>query len=266
MRIAIWQTGESLREARGLQRLRVRAGEAADANVRVLVVPECFASGYHIPDMTQAAQPSAGDWHDEVAAVASEFDLAIVYGFPEAVGDAVDNGAVYNTVHWVDPGGDVRAAYRKTHLYGDLDRSMFEPGDTASAIFDVDGLNVGLLICYDVEFPETVRALALAGADLVVVPTALMEPADVVARSVVSTRALENQIFLAYANRVGQEQKLTYVGLSCVVGPDGADLARAGSGDELVVADLDPAMLAATRADYNQLRDRRPELYRALTS
>jgi predicted amidohydrolase len=116
-----------------------------------------------------------------------------------------------------------------------------------------------------VEFPENVRLLALAGADFVAVPTASMQPYLFVARSLVQARAYENQVFLAYVNRCGQEQDLSYYGLSCITGPDGADLARAGTGEELILADLDPGRLAASRETYTYLRDRRPQLYGALT-
>ena len=109
-----------------------------------------------------------------------------------------------------------------------------------------------------------VRLLALAGADLVAVPTALMDPFEVVARTLVPARAVENQVFLAYANRCGQEGDLRYCGQSCVVGPDGADLVRAGRGEELVFADLDLDRLRAARALSPYLRDRRPELYAPL--
>ena len=137
------------------------------------------------------------------------------------------------------------ADYRKCHLFGELDRAMFRAGSGPSALVDLCGVRIGLLICYDVEFPESVRLLALAGADLVAVPTALMDPFEVVARTVVPARAIENQVFLAYANRCGREGDLRYCGQSCVVGPDGADLARAGRGEELILAELDLERLAA---------------------
>ena len=81
------------------------------------------------------------------------------------------------------------------------------------------GSSQGLLICYDVEFPENVRALALGGADFVIVPTALMQPFDVVARTIVPARAYENQLFLAYVDRCGREGAFDYCGLSCVGTP-----------------------------------------------
>ena len=206
------------------------------------------------------AQPSVGPWAEEVAAITMDSGLAILYGYPERAGDHV-----FNSAQLIDRDGRILGTYRKSHLYGEVDTSTFEPGDGDFAVFGLDGINVGVLICYDVEFPEAVRALALAGADLVAVPTALMRPYEIVARTVVPSRAYENQVYVAYANRSGQEGGLAYCGESCVVGPDGVDLTRAGSGDELLLAEIDPARLASSRADNTHLGDRRPELYGALT-
>ena len=122
-----------------------------------------------------------------------------------------------------------------------------------------------MLICYDVEFPENVRHLALLGADLVAVPTALMRPFDVVANILVPARAYENQVFVAYVDRCGSDAGFDYCGLSCVVGPDGTDLARAGRGEELIFADLDLSVLHQSRQINTHLRDRRPALYQRLT-
>jgi 5-aminopentanamidase len=143
---------------------------------------------------------------------------------------------------------------------------MFRAGAGPSALVQLDGIRVGLLICYDVEFPESVRLLALAGADLIAVPTALMDPFGAVARILVPARAVENQVFLAYANRTGREGDLDYCGLSCVVGPDGAELTRAGRGEQLLLADLDLARLSASRLANPYLADRRPELYGTLAA
>ena len=98
-------------------------------------------------------------------------------GFPER-----DGSNVYNAVVVVGADGTVLARYRKTHLFGDVDREQFSEGGIEPPIFEIDGFKIGLLICYDVEFPENVRALALQGADFVIVPTALMQPFDVVAK------------------------------------------------------------------------------------
>ena len=254
MKIAVWQTGSA-----DLGRLRERALEAASAGARLLVTPEAFTTGYAVPGVAEAAQPGEGPWRDAVAAIAVEAGLAILYGHPERDGDAV-----FNSASLVDRDGRLLARHRKAHLFGEVDRATYTPGGSLTALADLDGVRVGILICYDVEFPESVRVLALAGADLVAVPTALMRPYEVVARTLVPARAYENQVHLAYANRSGSEGSLAYCGESCVVGPDGVDLARAGSGDELLLAEIDAARHAASRADNTHLGDRRPELYASL--
>ena len=255
LKIAIWQTGSA-----DLALLREQALASASAGARLLVTPEAFTSGYAVPGLHQVAQPAAGAWAEEVATIATVSGLAILYGYPERVGDQV-----FNSAQLIDHDGRALANYRKSHLYGEVDTSTFERGAGDVAIVGLDGVNVGILICYDVEFPEAVRALALAGADVVAVPTALMRPYEIVARTLVPSRAYENQVYVAYANRSGREGGLAYCGESCVVGPDGRDLARAGSGDELLLAEIDPARLASSRADNTHLGDRRPELYGVLT-
>ena len=243
-----------------LDGLRDTAAVAADRGARLLVTPETFTTGYNVPGVREQAQHAAGAWFDRVAAIARSAGVAILYGFPEKDGDEV-----FNAAQLVDRDGTVLAKHRKAHLFGDLDTRTFAAGAGDLGVVDLDGVRIGILICYDVEFPEAVRTLALAGADLVAVPTALMRPYEVVARTVVPARAYENQVYVAYANRSGREAELAYCGESCVVGPDGADLARAGSGDELLVAEIDLARLASSREVNTHLRDRRPGLYGAVT-
>ncbi len=130
-------------------------------------------------------------------------------------------------------------------------------------VAELDGLKIGILICYDVEFPEAVRSLALAGAELIAVPTALIRPFEFVARVLVPARAIENQVFVAYAGLCGDEGDLGYCGLSCIVGPDGQDLARAGTDPALLFADVDPSTIPECRKTNPYLSDRRPALYAA---
>src|SRR5699024_10220672 len=122
------------------------------------------------------AEPADGPLSRAMADIAARAGVALVHGFPERDGERV-----YNSIQLVDDHGRALATYRKTHLFGDLDRGAFTPGEDLVVQADLHGHRIGLLICYDVEFPETVRAHALAGADLVVVPTALMAPATAVA-------------------------------------------------------------------------------------
>jgi 5-aminopentanamidase len=265
MRVAIFQgPAGSGPVARNLRHLEERAAAAAAAGADLLICPEMFLCGYNIGAAAAArlAEPADGPSLREAAGIARRHGTALLFGYPERGGE----GAVYNAVQLIGRDGGRLASYRKCHLFGALDRGMFRAGAALAPVVELDGVRLGLLICYDVEFPESVRLLALQGADLVAVPTALMEPFEVVARTLIPARAVENQVFVAYANRCGREGALTYCGLSCIVAPDGADLARAGPGEELIMADLDPERLRASRARNTYLADRRPELYRPLTA
>jgi len=163
----------------------------------------------------------------------------------------------------IDAEGAILARCRKTHLFGAVDAAQFIPGEAIGAVVPFRGWRVALAICYDVEFPELVRAQALGGAELIVVPTANMTPFESVALRMVPTRAEENGIFVAYANYTGREAAFDYCGLSCVAGPDGEDRARAGATPALLRARIDRADIAATRARGSHLRDRRADLYGA---
>jgi len=126
---------------------------------------------------------------------------------------------------------------------------------------ELDGVPVGILICYDIEFPEPVRTLALDGAAIVLVPTALTRPYGFVAHTLVPARAWEDQVFVVYADRCGSEGDLDYVGLSTIAGPDGKIVAQAGDSETLLIAEIDLDARERARSLFNYLEERRPELY-----
>ena len=259
MRVALLQgPAETPDPQAGLAAVADAAARAAAAGARLLVTPEMSLTGYAIgADRVAAlAEPVPGPLTDRVAAIAAEHGLAIAVGLPVRT-----PAGVANTVVVVDSDGSLLAGYAKAHLYGDVDRDAFVPGDVGVVQFRLDGVVVGLLVCYDVEFPEAVRAHALAGTELLVVPTGLMDPYGHVGTVLVPARAYESQVFVAYTNRTGAEGEFVYCGASCVIAPDGTELARAGRGEELLVADVDPAVLTASRRVNTHLADRRPELY-----
>jgi predicted amidohydrolase len=249
--------------AEGVARLDAAAARAAAAGADLLILPEMALTGYAIGAEAVAteAEPEGGELDRAVAEAARRHGVAILAGYPRR--DA--RGRPVNAVRLVDRAGAAVATYAKTHLYGEVDRSQFAPGDCLAPVVELDGWKLGLAICYDIEFPETARALALAGAEAILVPTANMAPFEGIATRIVPARAEENGVFLAYANYTGAEPPFDYVGLSCVVAPTGEDLARAGHGEELILADLDRAAFAAARRAATHLADRRPELYASLT-
>ncbi|WP_406479984.1 carbon-nitrogen hydrolase family protein [Streptomyces sp. NBC_01615] len=261
MRTALLQSsGRPGSVVENLKVLDESAGRAAAAGAGLVAAPEMFLTGYAIgDDIARLAEPADGDSADAIAEIATRHGVAIAYGYPERDGERV-----FNSAQLISADGTRLANYRKTHLFGCFERDHFTPGEQPVVQAELNGLRVGLMICYDVEFPENVRAHALAGTDLLVVPTAQMHPFQFVAESVVPVRAFENQMYVAYVNRVGPEGEFEFVGLSTLAGPDGVARARAGRGEELVFADADPVFLAASREANPYLKDRRPGLYGSL--
>jgi predicted amidohydrolase len=239
------------------------AGRAAAEQIDLLILPELFLTGYNIgaEALRARAEPEDGKANQAAASIARKHGVALLYGYPER---AVD-GKLFNSALLVAPDGARQANFRKLHLFGDMEQNVFTPGTDPAVLAEIDGVKLGILICYDVEFPELVRGLALRGVDLVAVPTAQMQPYEFVPRKLVPTRAYENSVFLAYANHCGREAELIYTGESCIIGPDGSDLARAGTEESLISATLSPKLLAKARALNSFISDRRPTLYASLT-
>jgi predicted amidohydrolase len=256
--LALWQTPYAANPAEALQGLDDAAAQARAQGAQLLVCPEMGLTGYAIgAERVQAlAEPANGALAQAVAATAQRHGMAIVYGYPEHN----PLGQPFNAAQAIGPDGQSLARYRKTHLYGAMDRAQFTAGDAASQVFTWRGWRLGLLICYDVEFPETVRGLALQGVDAVLVPTANMAAFDEVQNLLVPARACENRVFVVYANACGHEPGIHYGGLSTVAGPDGGVLSRAGRNGDLLFATLTRETLDGARQS-SPWSARRPDLY-----
>ncbi|MFK3771777.1 carbon-nitrogen hydrolase family protein [Pseudomonas sp. NPDC089406] len=261
MRIALYQgTPGPLDVPGNLERLQRQAELAASRGAQLLVCPEMFLSGYNI-GLEQAgrlAEACDGPAAMRVVQIAQAQRIAIAYGYPERG----DDGALYNSVQLIDAHGRSLCNYRKTHLFGELDRTMFSPGADHFPVVELDGWKVGLLICYDIEFPENARRLALAGAELILVPTANMTPYDFVCQVTVRSRAQENQCYLVYANYCASEGDIHYCGQSSIVGPDGSLLAMAGREECQLLADLEHEQVLKGRLAFPYLADLRRDLHR----
>lgn len=245
--------------------LKHRVADASRQGAGLLLVPEAFLSGYHIgnPASQARALPDDSAVFDVLSAMALQHRIALAIGYIGQRGPLGRNGSkLANCACLIDATGQRVLTYDKTHLFGQTDRSRFEPGGALSGVAEIDGIPVALAICYDIEFPELARSLALAGARLILVPTASMLPYDGVPLRMVPARAEENGVFIAYANYCGNEREFDYAGLSCIVGPDGLDMVRAGANPDMLIADLDPRAVDVVRGAINYHVDRRPSLYR----
>lgn len=262
LNLALWQTPHLDTTAQSLAQLDATAAQASAQGADLLLCPEMGLTGYAIgPDRVAAlAEPADGPLAQAVSTIAQRHRIAIVYGYPER---HPEGGQPFNAAQAIGPQGEPLGHYRKTHLYGALDHAQFSAGDAASRVFVWRGWRLGLLICYDVEFPETVRALALQGAEAVLVPTANMVGFDEVSTLLVPARACENRLYLAYANACGAEGNTPYNGLSTVADARGTVLAQAGRTEALLVIPLQRAAWLAAR-QHGYLNARRPDLYRPL--
>ncbi|GLY67999.1 hypothetical protein Atai01_46180 [Amycolatopsis taiwanensis] len=252
------------------RRITAEARAAAAAGADIVLFPELAASGYDFASAEQAraeAVPLDGPLLDEWRALAGELGIVLVAGYAELG----DNGHVYNSAVLIDPDG-VRANYRKAHLW-DREADHFTPGAAPPPVVDTILGRLGLLICYDLEFPEWVRLAALDGAELLCAPVswpAFPRPAGERPNEVVKVQAGAgvNRMPIAVCDRVDADHGAAWLGGSVIVDPDGYPLTSLALGEEAAItATID---LAASRdksiGERNDvLADRRPPLYGAIT-
>ena len=239
---------------------------AARGGARLVVVPELATSGYMFSSLEQArslAEPLDGPTVTLWSQLARELDLVVVGGLNELGADALYNASVV-----VDPSG-LRAWYRKAHLWGD-EPDFFSPGDAAPPVVDTAFGRVATMVCYDLEFPEWSRLSALAGAEILAVPTnwpsepvrAEPTPMEVVrAQAVAST----NRMVVVVADRCGPERGIEWTGGSSIISAEGHLLAGPAASNEptVLIADVDLGAARNKRSGprNDALRDRRTDLY-----
>lgn len=223
---------------------------SASPTTDLLVFPELYLSGF--PTQTsieQVAQPLDSPLIHALLAECRQKRLSLAIGFAEAA-----DGRYFNTTVLLTPEG-VAMTYRKTHLWSS-DSPTFTAGDRFLTCM-WHGLRVGLLICYDIEFPETARILASLDADILLVTNGNMDPYGYVHRQAIIARAMENQIFAVMVNRCGTGDGLSFAGGSCVVDPLGCMVVECGRQAQQIVVDLDLSQLQTARRDYHYLAERR---------
>lgn len=242
--------------------------QAVRAGAELIVFPECTLTGYALADgreVKEEAEPIPGPSTEKLERLCQKLECWAVVGLVES-----SEKGFYNTAVLVGPGGIV-ARHRKAHLpFQGLDRFASKGGEPLRAHDTAIG-RIGLAICYDIFFPETVRVLTLMGLELLAVPTNWAEGVEFYAEYLSQARAVENHINLVAANRVGEERGFKFYGRSRIVDPHGKILAEAGRREELITAEVDmtePSRKHIVRIpkewEIDILMDRRPELYRLI--
>lgn len=240
----------------------------SSAEADLFVLPELFATGYQFTSRREADRLSEripdGLTTKRLVALAKQKKCTFVAGLVERAGRSLFNSAVV-----VGPRGYI-GSYRKAHRFYE-ETLWFSPGNSKFRVFQTAGATIGVMICFDWFFPESMRALALAGADIVCHPSNLVLPH---APNAMITRCLENRVFAITADRVGAEERgdkerLTFIGSSQIVSPQGEVLVRASTDrEEVRVVEIDPKEARRKTINrYNHLfADRRADLYGLLTS
>ena len=214
----------------------------AGRHLDLLLCPELYATGHHVGDRHAAlAEGPDGSFAQGAAAIARRHRTAIVYGYAEPASNGVLNAALC-----VGPDGERLARHVKTMIPPGYEQGRFTAGEGAT-LFEVCGLRCALLICYENEFPEASRLMALAGAQVILAPTALGAEWAFIADHVIPVRAFDSHVWMLYADHGGVEEGKAYAGRSCIVDPFGRVVARAGMGDELLVAEVTAAPVAEAR-------------------
>ncbi len=267
MRIAAVQMDVTLADVTGnLAKMIGRLRETRAAGAELTIFPECALTGYCFSSIDEArpfAETIPGPSVKTMIAACSELGGYVIFGMLESDGDRV-----FNALALVGPQGLV-GSYRKIHLPF-LGVDMYTDfGDRPFAVYEINGVRIGMNICYDGGFPEPARCLALMGADLIVLPTNWPPGAEVTADFAINTRAMENTVYYASIDRVGVERGVSFIGKSRICDPLGKTLAAADHSDEAILyADIDISRSRNKHLvrqpgsnEVNRIADRHPEMY-----
>ena len=290
IRLGIYQAqaayGEGATE-KNLKRLEEAVKTAKKWNVQLLSFPELYIPGYTLSPEAAAkvAEYKNGPSITKARELARNYNMALLVPYAEKVDEPDGTTKYYDSIAVINEKGELLNSYRKTHLYGQQERDNWSFGTSDYPVYNIFSFPVGVLNCYEAEFPELQRILALNGAKLIVAPTAADNyytlpngqrskvPYPDISNLLIPANAYANNIFFAYSNRAGYEKRDNnewhYRGNSIIAGPHGDTLVSANhEQDTLLIADCVPAYYGMTHPapEYYYLKDRRPELYGPLVS
>jgi omega-amidase len=242
-----------------LNKVSVFTEKAAEAGCRVVVFPEMADTGY---DVTQIAR-HASSWDrgpiERIQKYAKQSSIYVICGLSELA-----SGCIYNVLAVVGPDGHLMAKYRKTHLaaFSPLhEEKIFTPGNSLETV-QIGDMTWGLMICYDLRFPEFSRSLALGGSDVLVLSAAWPFPRLRHWNTLIAARAIENQVFVAAANHVGKNSSVTFCGSSRILDPFGITIASASEEREaLLIGDIEKTEAVRVRKTMPVFEHRREDIY-----
>ena len=232
--------------------------EAIREQPDVIVLPETWNTGFFPKEnLTELCCKDGDTTKLRIGELAKKYKVNIVAGSVSNVRD----GNVYNTAFVFDRDGTCIAEYDKTHLFTPMGENDYYTGGDRLCGFTLDGVKCGIIICYDVRFPELTRNLALQGLDILFVVSQWPKERILHLRTLTTARAIENQMFVVCCNSCGTADKTVYGGNSAIIDPFGKTIALAEENEEIISATCDMQILSDIRGSIPVFRDRRPELY-----
>jgi len=234
--------------------VRAALKRVADQGVQLVLLPEMWSSGFAYKNLNELALRTEGIV-EELLELSSQLKLVICGSMPEPNGDKVFNAA------YVMDNGRLAGVYRKLHLFSLLGEDKAFSGGNQWLLADTSLGKLGVIICYDLRFPELSRRLALEGAQVLCVPAQWPKPRQEHWRTLLRARAIENQLFVVSANACGLVGKLDFFGMSMIINPKGEVLAEADEEEREIVAELDMQVMDDWRAQIPCFNDRKPECY-----
>jgi len=232
--------------------------QAAAEKPDVILLPELWDVGFFPKENLAAlADPDCSRVKARLGPLARELQVNLVAGSVACL----RGGEVYNTACVFDREGQLIAQYDKTHLFSPMGEDKYFSKGNRLCRFRLDGHDVGLLICYDIRFPELTRTLAVQGLELLLMVSQWPDVRIPHLRVLTQARAIENQMYLACCNACGRAGQTQYGGSSAIIDPWGNVLARAGEGQEIISADCDFSVTDQIRASMHIFADRRPDIY-----
>lgn len=234
--------------------------KAVGANPKpdIIVLPEMWNTGYALDRIHELADQDGRETKDSLSAFAREHQVQIVGGsVAEKIGERI-----YNTMYIFNRQGNQVASYSKMHLFRLMDEEKhFHAGDQAVTFELEEGLKAGASICYDIRFPELARGLALAGAKVLFVPAEWPHPRLNHWRTLLTARAIENQMYVVACNRVGVSGDTSFFGHSMIIDPWGDIVAEGGEEEAIITGNLNSSLTDNVRQRIPVFEDRRPNLY-----
>ncbi|QQZ64128.1 carbon-nitrogen family hydrolase [Paenibacillus sonchi] len=231
--------------------------EAAAQGTDCVILPELWTTGYDLTRLAEIADPEGNATKALMSGLARELGIHIVAG---SVASRHDSG-ITNSMYVFSRTGELAGEYSKLHLFRLMDEHLYLQPGAAKGLFTLDGASCAGLICYDIRFPEWVRAHTASGAEILFISAEWPLPRLAHWRALLISRAIENQCYVIACNRAGEDPSNTFAGHSMIIDPWGEVICEASGGEEILRGEIDLQKVREVRAQIPVFPDRRPELY-----